>query len=104
MPRRFTDFEDLPFRDGHAIKAAISRMGSNLTKIAVDAGLSENQCRAALLYLYFPAGEEAIIRFFDVAPHLVFPQRYDEAGRRIIGYGNRIVSVGKRDSQNDEAA
>ncbi len=67
------------------IKAAIQKKGSNLTKIALKAGLSESACRMALLYQFVPAGERAIAAYLDMPLHKLWPDRYDRKDKRLIG-------------------
>lgn len=67
--------------DRFAIRAEIHRRGSTLTKIAKNYGLSDAACRKALV-TPFPAGERAIAKYLRLPIEVVFPDRYDEAGRR----------------------
>lgn len=61
--------------DRHEIMAEVRRRGSNLRKLALDAGLSESACRKAL-GTPLPAGEAAIADFLGVTVHELWPDRY----------------------------
>lgn len=61
--------------DRHAIMAEVRRRGSNLRKLALEAGLSESACRKALA-VSLPAGEAAIADFLDVDVQELWPDRY----------------------------
>ena len=80
------------------IKAAIQKKGSNLTEIALKAGLSESACRMALLYQFVPAGERAIATYLGKPLHEIWPNRYDRNDNRIIGR-NHIVDTTKSKSE-----
>lgn len=57
------------------IKIALMRKGTNLTKIAVEAGLSSGACRTALVKS-FPSAEKVIAEELGVPVQEVFPDRY----------------------------
>ncbi|WP_394706302.1 helix-turn-helix domain-containing protein [Breoghania sp.] len=64
--------------DQYSIAAEIRRRGSNLTKLARDAGEPECTCRQALLRCY-RKGERIIARFLGVDPSELWPERYAKA-------------------------
>lgn len=68
--------------DAPGILAEIKRRGSNLTKLATEAGLKESACRTALVRA-FPAADQVISNFLDVPLHVLWPTRYREDGSRI---------------------
>lgn len=55
--------------------AEVRRRGSNLRRLALEAGLSEGACRKALA-VSLPAGEAAIADFLGVTVHELWPDRY----------------------------
>ena len=61
------------------IRAAVSKRGSTLTKIAEAAGLHRNTAQQALTAPCY-AGEQAIAAFLDIPAHEIWPGRYDSAG------------------------
>ena len=67
--------------DRFAIRAEIHRRGGTLTAIARNAGLSDAACRVALAKPC-PSGERAIARYLRKPMHELWPDRYDERGRR----------------------
>lgn len=67
-----------PEWDRHSISAEIRRRGSNLTKIALDAGEPECTARVALIRCY-RKGERLIADFLNVDPSELWPERYDSA-------------------------
>ncbi len=73
----------LPRWDKHEIKAAIGRKGMTLTGLARSEGISTSACRASLIKPS-PAGDQAISRFIDVPLHVLWPDRYDANGNRLI--------------------
>lgn len=64
-----------PVSDRHEIRARIYRKGKTLTEVALDAGLSESACRAALIRP-LPSGEAAIAEFLDTTVQELWPERY----------------------------
>lgn len=78
-----TDQEDQP-RGWHPedIKAAIRKRGTTLSKLALDNGLSESACRAALIRPQL-GPDRVISKFLGVALHVLWPDRYDEEGGQI---------------------
>ncbi len=64
------------------IKAAIRKRGMTLSKLALDNGLDESCCRAALIRSQ-PEAEKVISRFLGVPLHRLWPDRYDESGGRV---------------------
>ncbi|HBT44348.1 MAG TPA: transcriptional regulator [Rhodospirillaceae bacterium] len=67
------------------IKAAIRKTGITLTELAMRNGLSESAVRMAIIFNCCPAGERAVIERLGVAPHAIWPERYDREGNRLIG-------------------
>lgn len=67
------------------IKAAIRKTGITLTELSLTNGLSESAVRVALLFSC-PSGERAVINHLGIAPHLIWPERYDQDGNRTIGH------------------
>ena len=61
--------------DSHAIRAAVHRAGTNLTKLARDAGVYETACREALVRPC-PTGERLIAEFLRVPLQELWPDRY----------------------------
>ncbi len=90
------------------IKAEIWMKGSNLTEIAIDAGLSECACRIALLFDRAPRADQAIAEFLEKDLHALWPHRYDEKNKRIKATSIRgekpTKKPGRRHCQNGEAA
>ncbi len=86
------------------IKAAVEKKGSNLTKIALDAGLSESACRMALRNKYVPAGERAIAAYLNIAPHKLWPNRYDRDDNRVIGRNHADPTKSKSDGHRQKGA
>lgn len=68
------------------IKAEVRKKGTTLTQLALDNGLGESLCRLALITRYSPRGEKAIAKFLGLNPYVLWPQRYDRNGHRIIGH------------------
>lgn len=69
-------------RDGwhpEDIKAAIRKRGTNLTRLALDSGLSESMCRAALIRPHL-AAEKVIAAFLGVPAQRLWPSRYQRDG------------------------
>jgi Ner family transcriptional regulator len=64
------------------IKAAIWKRGLTLSRLALDNGLDESACRAALLRPQ-PEADKVISAFLGVCLHELWPARYDESGGRI---------------------
>ncbi|MBI1407333.1 MAG: transcriptional regulator [Caulobacter sp.] len=56
--------------------------GKTLSQLALDAGLTESACRAALTRCV-PKADKAIARFLGVSLHSLWPDRYDDEGGRI---------------------
>ena len=90
------------------IRAEVQKKGSNLTQIALAAGLSESACRIALLYARAPAGDRAISEFLKIPLNELWPHRYDEHGNRTkvpSSHGrNSRRKPNRRHCQNDTAA
>jgi|GEM_PF-6796704 len=63
--------------------------GETLKSLALKNGLDESACRAALIRP-LPKAEMAISRLLNVPLHELWPDRWDEEGRRF-----RHVRVGK---------
>jgi len=63
------------------IRAAIAMRGKTLSGLAVEAGLDDSACRAALIRP-LPKAEMAISRFLEVPLHELWPARWDAEGRR----------------------
>ena len=61
--------------DRHSIMAEVRRRGSNLRRLALEAGLSESTCRKALA-VPMPAGEVAIAEFLGLTVQELWPDRY----------------------------
>ena len=72
-----------PTRNQHPedIKAAVRKRGKTLTQLALDSGLSASACRTALLEPV-PAGNRAIATFLGTPVQLLWPEWFDEHGRR----------------------
>jgi len=64
------------------IKAEVEKRGTNLTALALQAGLSESTCRAALLRSQ-PQGERVLADFLGVSLHQLWPKRYSRDGQRL---------------------
>jgi Ner family transcriptional regulator len=86
------------------IRAAISKRGMTLSRLAVDNGLEESACRAALIRP-LPSAEKAISRFLGIPLHELWPSRWDAEGRRYrhVREENNHDRV-RSHSQNVEAA
>jgi Ner family transcriptional regulator len=63
------------------IRAAVVKRGKTLTGLALENDLDESACRAALIRP-LPKAEKAISRLLDVPLHVLWPDRWDEEGRR----------------------
>lgn len=63
------------------IRAAIVKRGKTLTGLALESGLDGSACRAALIRP-LPNAEMAISRLLGVPLHELWPDRWDEEGRR----------------------
>ena len=63
------------------IRAAIVKRGKTLTGLALENGLDSSACRAALIRP-LPNAEKAISRLLGVPLHELWPDRWDEEGRR----------------------
>lgn len=86
------------------IRAAVVMAGKTLTGLALENDLDESACRAALIRP-LPKAEKAISRLLDVPLHVLWPERWDEEGRRFRHvrdekYHDRAVSQ----RQNTQAA
>lgn len=64
------------------IKAEIRIKGSNLTQVALNAGLSESACRIAILFDSAPRADKAISKFLEKPLHELWPNRYNSNGTR----------------------
>ncbi|MEI2387494.1 helix-turn-helix domain-containing protein [Breoghania sp. JC706] len=64
--------------DKYAIAAEIRRRGSNLSRLAREAGEPDCTCRQALLRCY-RKGEWIIANFLDIHPSKLWPERYAKA-------------------------
>lgn len=61
------------------IKAAVRKRGTNLSRLALDSGLSESTCRCALIRPTY-AGEQVIARFLGIPAQALWPTRYHRDG------------------------
>lgn len=90
------------------IRAEVQKKGSNLTQVALQAGLSESACRIALLFDRAPAADIALSEFLEIPLHKLWPHRYDEHGNRQkvpSSHGrNSRRKPNRRHCQNDNAA
>lgn len=84
------------------VRAAVSKAGSTLAKIAEDAGLHVSTAQQALKRPCY-AGEQAIAQFLGVPAHHIWPGRYDSAGlpkhpriRKQLNADNSAVECQKR--------
>jgi Ner family transcriptional regulator len=77
-----THADKRPVWDAHSIRAEVHRRGKTLSKIALEAGLTESICRAALARPQ-PQGENAISAYLGISLHDLWPDRYDAEGGRI---------------------
>ena len=84
------------------VRAAVSKAGSTLAKIAEDAGLHVSTAQQALKRPCY-AGEQAIAQFLGVPAHHIWPGRYDSAGlpkhpriRKQLNADNSAVEYQKR--------
>lgn len=92
--------------DRHAIMAEVRRRGSNLRKLALEAGLSESACRKALA-VPLPAGEAVIAGFLDVSVQELWPDRYPTLSASILdntANGTSGASLNAAVVQTSEAA
>lgn len=64
------------------IKTAIRLRGMTLTKLALDNGLPESSCRAALIRPHLE-GDQAISAFLNVPLFELWPSRYGRDGHLI---------------------
>ena len=64
------------------IKAQIRMKGKTLTQLAAENELSTTAVVAALRKP-MTSGEKVISKFLDIAPHLIWPDRWTTDGQRI---------------------
>lgn len=64
------------------IKAAVWKRGMTLRRLATENHLPECACRVALVLPYRRA-ELAISKFLGVSPRELWPDRWDDEGRRL---------------------
>jgi len=76
------------------IKFQLELRGTNLSKLADDAGLSRNAVRHALHRVY-PRGERIIARAIGLEPKAIWPDRYDEHGLSKRGQLHEAVSASR---------
>ncbi len=69
--------------DRHEIKARIARAGHTLKSLAVEHGLPEHAYRMSL-QKPLPLYDLRLAAWLGEQPHVVWPDRYDAAGNRII--------------------
>lgn len=63
------------------IRAAVTKAGKSLRGLALENDLDESACRAALIRP-LPKAEKAISRLLGVPLHELWPDRWDDEGRR----------------------
>lgn len=83
--------------DKHAIKAEVHRRGATLTQIAVEAGLEESACRAALIRTHKPA-EQALSAFLGVDVTQLWPDRYLPPHNRVESNATNGVDTSQKRS------
>jgi len=74
------------------IKAAIQKAGSNLTQLAVSAGLNPGACRRAVRSRH-PAGERAIADFLDIPLWVLWPDRWRQQGGEAVRIDHRVKAA-----------
>lgn len=74
------------------IKAEIRMRGTDLSKLALENGLSESAVRVALRRPLL-SGELAISRLLCVPLHELFPERWDAQGNRLVSSHARHLNV-----------
>jgi len=57
--------------------------GLTLASVARKAGLSESACRMALYKPTVPSGEIALAKSLGMSVYTLFPDRFDDDGRRL---------------------
>lgn len=76
------------------IKAAIRKSGITMQALSRRAGLSVNALALAMIQPW-PRAQAVIADRIGVAPHIIWPSRYDKAGRPLRGirgaFGNDIA-------------
>lgn len=64
------------------IKAMIHKRGSTLRQISIEAGIHKGTTSSALLFP-IPKANRAIAAYLGLPLHVLWPQWYDQKGRRI---------------------
>lgn len=70
------DIRLLEPHDHRAIPAMLGRRGTNMSRVAREAGLYESACRNALISRGYPEAEEAIARAVGYPVEVLWPERY----------------------------
>jgi len=92
------------------IKAKIRMTGITLEELSLQYCKGASNVRQALFFRHCPSGERAIIQclkqHYDIEPHAIWPNRYDEKGNRTIGHSrsNNTKSNADGHRQKDAAA
>ncbi|MEL6503455.1 MAG: helix-turn-helix domain-containing protein [Pseudomonadota bacterium] len=74
-------FKD-PIKRAAHVRAELFTLGLRLSDVDKQHGLVKRSCAKALQQAH-KAGEEALASALGLEPHQMFPERYDEAGRRL---------------------
>ena len=64
------------------IKAKVRKSGETLTSLAAAVGLDPRSLSNVLVEPHI-AAEQVLADFLNVAPHVIWPSRYDAAGERL---------------------
>lgn len=85
------------------IKAAVQKQGTNLRRLALEAGLFESACRVAL---HRPCliGETVIAECIGVAAHRLWPERYDADGAPLHRHSKHVHRIARQQASQRQKA
>jgi len=90
------------------IKCAIRKRGITLTRLSIEAGLSESAVRMSIIFNCVPAADQIVSKFLNIPLHKIWPSRYDKSDTRIVTRSSRSKNITKKISvrhcQKGEAA
>ena len=83
--------------DRYSIKAEINRRGSSLVELAREYSITPNSLRVTLARQRPVVKADLVISdFLKVPLHVLWPDRYDDKGNRLVRVGTLKVPVGIR--------
>lgn len=85
----------LEFRDNEDIKAELRRRGWNLAKISRETGVPHSTLKMSFIAKASPRGDFAIADILGVHVHVLWPDRYDSQGRRLIDRSQSKLTKGR---------